>query len=902
MLAAARRLPGIDVGLAPPPAVEALPRMDVAVFVGFARTGPLHVPVVLESAREFGDVFGADAPLAWDEARGERVTAWLGPAVRAFFSNGGRRCWVIRVADPERARANDFEVPGVLAVGPGQAPARAARARARSEGSWSDSLRLSAAVSRTGFAIEGLSAAGSPGSGRWVLETRAALRPGDLVEIGDARADAVVAKDEAPQTVAYAVVERVRSGPALGEPFVADVSVTAAFERLPDAWSVAVSSDLEPGRWALQESSPGPVWMRVDRVERVASGTKASGPRWRELAPELPVVAGEVRRGHVASLDLRVTGGLSGRLDGVGLTPAHRAAWWGQVSDADFHRPPADDGPRRRPPGDGTRFSLCREDGPPPAAWVPLGVRGVFDAFVGPLAQPGTALERDGLARFDRTLFLDPELADTPTSGLLALADGIRYVRPQPRSLLGLHAALSIGGGGPFTEASLIAVPDAVHVGWQRRDEGPPLPPRPAEPPTPSHWRTHRGDCVAADSTPLEGPDFGAFLDCRTRQLPSPVLSGPEGPVPPGVHRLAWTASEPGAVYELVESTQPDLGEARVVYSGPRTEHVALTEREGVYYYRAFALSGDERSAGSNAVAVRVRADDYRLNRPEESGPVEPEWVAVHRAALRLAAATGELFAVLAMPRHFRTPEALRYAGRLRAELEPRETRALSYGALYFPWVQSDARPSSGTVGRPERVRGGEGAPLVVPPDGPATGVLAGRASLRGAWIAPANEPISDVVALSPDVPAADRAALQEAQVNLLRADPRGFLALSADTLSPEPEVRPVNVRRLLTLLRRLALRRGTSYVFEPNGGTLRRSVERGFELMLTDLFRRGAFAGATPAQSFRVVTDESLNRLREAEAGRFFVELRVAPSLPARFIAVRLAQSGPRLTVTEEL
>jgi len=31
-------------------------------------------------------------------------------------------------------------------------------------------------------------------------------------------------------------------------------------------------------------------------------------------------------------------------------------------------------------------------------------------------------------------------------------------------------------------------------------------------------------------------------------------------------------------------------------------------------------------------------------------------------------------------------------------------------------------------------------------------------------------------------------------------------------------------------------------------------------------------------------------------------VELRVAPALPMRFIAVQLTQSGERLTVTEEL
>jgi phage tail sheath protein FI len=190
----------------------------------------------------------------------------------------------------------------------------------------------------------------------------------------------------------------------------------------------------------------------------------------------------------------------------------------------------------------------------------------------------------------------------------------------------------------------------------------------------------------------------------------------------------------------------------------------------------------------------------------------------------------------------------------------------------------------------------------VVPPDGVATGVFAARASQRGAWIAAANEPMRDVVALTPRIADGDRAALQDAQINLLRDDPRGFFALSADTLALDEELRPINVRRLLILLRRMALRRGSSYVFEPNGPVLWRSVQRGFDLLLGDLFERGAFAGATAEQSFRVVTDEGVNPPQSVESGRFVVELRVAPSLPMRFIAVRLAQSGERLTVKEEL
>src|SRR5512145_872335 len=96
--AAVRRLPGIRFEPRAAALSEALPRMDVAVLVGFASSGPIDLPVAIESPAQFEAIFGHDAALAWDVARGRMTNALLGPTVRAFFSNGGRRCWIVRVA------------------------------------------------------------------------------------------------------------------------------------------------------------------------------------------------------------------------------------------------------------------------------------------------------------------------------------------------------------------------------------------------------------------------------------------------------------------------------------------------------------------------------------------------------------------------------------------------------------------------------------------------------------------------------------------------------------------------------------------------------------------------------------------------------------------------------------
>ena len=52
------------------------------------------------TSTRFAAIFGEDALLGLDEERGEQVLAHLAPAVRAFFRNGGRRAWIVRVASP----------------------------------------------------------------------------------------------------------------------------------------------------------------------------------------------------------------------------------------------------------------------------------------------------------------------------------------------------------------------------------------------------------------------------------------------------------------------------------------------------------------------------------------------------------------------------------------------------------------------------------------------------------------------------------------------------------------------------------------------------------------------------------------------------------------------------------
>lgn len=260
----------------------------------------------------------------------------------------------------------------------------------------------------------------------------------------------------------------------------------------------------------------------------------------------------------------------------------------------------------------------------------------------------------------------------------------------------------------------------------------------------------------------------------------------------------------------------------------------------------------------------------------------------IHRALITMCAARGDLSAVLSLPAHFRETAALRHVRKLRNR-EYAEEGDLSYASLYHPWL----------ISRDNR---GRDRFVTVPPDGAMCGVLAHRALSRGAWVAPANEIIKDTVTLTPPLPDDVRDLLQKAQINVIRQEPHGFITASADTLSSDRDrdLRPLNVRRLLILIRKLALKKGAEYVFEPNDASFRRMVQRGFESMLDEMFMRGAFSGPTPALAYQVVTDNSINTAQSTDQGRFIVELKVSPSRPLSFLTIRLVQTGDRVSIAE--
>lgn len=133
------RLPGVVCEIALPPQQENPLRLDVTGFVGLAERGPLNIPVALHDIEQYRAVFGGDLPLARMRQGSQIVYANLQRAVQAFFDNGGRRCYVVRVAGAQ-AQANQFRIPGLLAWDSNAQTLRPVVAPAAWPGRWSATI------------------------------------------------------------------------------------------------------------------------------------------------------------------------------------------------------------------------------------------------------------------------------------------------------------------------------------------------------------------------------------------------------------------------------------------------------------------------------------------------------------------------------------------------------------------------------------------------------------------------------------------------------------------------------------------------------------------------------------------------------------------------------------------
>jgi hypothetical protein len=984
---AAVRLPGIYFETVAPPLPALLPRMDIAAFAGFLPSGPINLPFAVEDPGRFQEIFGLDLPLAWDRQRNEMRMAFTPPAVRSFFRDGGKRCWVVRLA--HGALYNCWAIPGLLEIDD-FGGYHAGWVQARSEGSWSDGLEVNATLLETPLPAGSLVRTGA-------VPAVAGLNPGDLVQLyfpstgtlayhatsdprwfwfRQAAASQLAACASPPGTQPDAVF---LLGP--GE----DVAIPVS-ECCSEGGAIVLhvsretALSISPGSWLRLQFGAGLLLLQVESIEAGPNATSPIAAPAAALTSTLawwaadPAAAWNDNRNVTAQVSIVSfqlwafpQGAPARSIADLGLA-ADSARFWGLLpTDALLYAP------IQRPAPipyaglaaeiDHPRFPLAGPVGQKVGMGIPLGMTAlVRDDFTQGASLPGqTALDRDGLACFGagtnrecgEDLFIDPRLARSEAETLLADAFFWQYQANNPGPLTGIYSLLSID------EASLMAVPDATQTGFRPRPAQLDLlaAPDPLQVQTPDasgnymvSWTSvpgatgyrldESGDpqfasaltsrdtgaslSIALSSNaqcPLKryyrasaygtagvGPwsatasvDLGSgdFEECNRVSLTAPDLTIFEER-----NRivLQWTAAGPSDAFTLQTAGDPQFQSGYTLYRGPRVEFDFWRVPGPATYFRVSRQRAGAFSPWSKTVNTTPEpATAFEVIPETESGPSAaspPGTVAgaglllkIHKAMIRMSSARADIVAILGMPLSYRRDEALTYRAMLAQSLASEDItgRMLSYGALYHPWVTV----RDNTLPLPLSLR-------TLPPDGSVSGVIAARALSSGAWVAPANLPINSVLALAPVLQDDAALAFVASQINLIAQEPEGFLVTDQDTLITDLELQPLNVRRLMILLRRLALREGVRYVFQNVGPTFQRSVTRQFEQWMQQLLARGAFAGQSATDSYRVVADATVNTPDNLDQGIFIVELRIAPSRPMRFLTVRLIQTGGTLTLEE--
>jgi hypothetical protein len=213
---------------------------------------------------------------------------------------------------------------------------------------------------------------------------------------------------------------------------------------------------------------------------------------------------------------------------------------------------------------------------------------------------------------------------------------------------------------------------------------------------------------------------------------------------------------------------------------------------------------------------------------------------------------------------------------------------ASAYCAAYHPWLNMAP----------------QGAPrnrlIAVNPSAIAAGIIAQREIRFGVMFGPANEIADGAVSVLDSLSAARHDELHQHAINVFLPERDGIRLTAGRTLALDQIWRQLNVRRLVTMIRRVLERQMQWAVFEPNNRQLRDGIALALEAYLRQLYRANAFTGDSESQAFFVKCDDELNPPAWADQGRLLAHVGIAPAEPMEFIVLGIVHSADSILTVE--
>jgi len=215
-----------------------------------------------------------------------------------------------------------------------------------------------------------------------------------------------------------------------------------------------------------------------------------------------------------------------------------------------------------------------------------------------------------------------------------------------------------------------------------------------------------------------------------------------------------------------------------------------------------------------------------------------------------------------------------------------------SHAAFYYPWlaIVDDFNPDRREY---------------FPPSGYMAGQWAAVGAVRGVHVSPANIPINGIVDVQYRVNDREHDLLHPAGINVIRFFPgQGIRCMGARTMtSVQDGFHYISIRRTVNFVK-ASLKEGMRWViYEPNDQRLWGQINAVVGEFLSSMWARGMLYPPTDeSRAYFVKCDEETNPDSERRAGRVFCEVGINPQYPAEFVIFRVGLWSGGTTISEEI
>lgn len=360
-------------------------------------------------------------------------------------------------------------------------------------------------------------------------------------------------------------------------------------------------------------------------------------------------------------------------------------------------------------------------------------------------------------------------------------------------------------------------------------------------------------DATAAANFNVIDYDTGAFVfkvpsGQEVQEAETSHLAVPTGPVPEslitGAHYITPAETEE-------QDTLAGGTDGAALTRNELTDPALLPDRDGMY-------------------ALLVPDEIINLAIPDAAGDVTMSTDQVTEAERN-----GQWFVILAPPPGLTPQQVKNYRVNTLGV-------SSSYAALYYPYI---------TIADPVT-----DLPTNIPAGGHIAGVYARTDASKSVGKAPAgveDGKLSFSIGLERDLDFGEIDILHPRQINsMIDKAQTGRVVWGARTLeNPPADFRFVHVRRLFNFLKKSIFNSTHGFVFENVGSALRSRIRLSVENFLLTLYGQGLFKGNSPSEAFAVICDETNNPTAVEQSGTVICDIYVAANVPGEFIVFRVQQ-----------